>query len=109
MTLLARAARPGDTVADVRRREGEAVMGLWLPLAFATLVQTVVGICGKPPARSELLASWSLPELSKAVRQDEERKRADDLGDWFESMERRYGQSSVPGDTIAGQEVKDGN
>ena len=91
MTLLARAARPGDSVADVRRREGEAVLGLWLPLAFATLVQCVVGIGGKPPARSELLAEWALPELSKALKRDEEEANRAALGDWFDQMKARFG------------------
>lgn len=91
MTLLARAARPGDTVADVRRREGEAVLGLWLPLAFATLVQCVIRFGGRPPERSELLASWALPELSKAVKRDEEAGERERLNAWFEDMKARFG------------------
>ena len=94
MSLLARGARPGDSVADVRRREGELTLGLWLPLAFATLVQCVIGIAQKPPKRSELLATWALPELSRAVRRDEEAGENERLGEWIEDIERRFGRQA---------------
>lgn len=93
MTLLARGARAGDTVQDVKRREGLSTLPLWLPLAFATLVQCVCGIGGKPPTRSELLASFALPELSAAVRRDEEEAENDALGAWLENIERRFGKA----------------
>ena len=66
-------------------------MGLWLPLAMATLVQCVIGILAKPPARSELLESWALPELSKAVKRDEEEANRDRLTAWFDGMKARFG------------------
>jgi len=66
-------------------------MGLWLPLAFATLVQCVIGIGTKPPPRSELLSSWALPELSKAVKRDEDEANAAALGNWIENLRERYG------------------
>ena len=93
MTLLARGARAGDTVQDVKRREGLSTLPLWLPLAFATRVQCVCGIGGKPPKRSEILASFALPELSAAVRRDEEEDERDALGEWFEGLGRRFGKA----------------
>ena len=77
----------------MRRREGEAVLGLWLPLAFATLVQCVIGIGGQPPKRSELLESWCLVELAKAVKLDEDAEQAEALGKWVEGFEKRFGRN----------------
>lgn len=75
----------------MRFREGEAVLGLWLPLAFATLVQCVLGFGGTPPERSELLNGWALPELAKAVRRDEEEGKRERLAEWFEGLKKRFG------------------
>ena len=68
-------------------------MGLWLPLAFATLVQCVIGIGGKPPKRSDLLKSGCLVELAKAVKVDEDAEQADRLSEWVEGFERRFGNN----------------
>ena len=85
--------RAGDSVNDVRRREGLSTLPLWLPLAFATLVQCVIGIAGKPPKRSELLQAFALPELAAAVARDEDEAENDALGAWLENIERRFGKA----------------
>ena len=77
----------------MHRREGASTLGLWLPLALASLVQSVVGLFGKPPATSELLGSWMLPHLAAAMRREEEAARAGALGDWLDGLERRFGRS----------------
>ena len=92
MSLLAEGARAGDTAADVRRREGASTIGLWLPLALASLVQCVCGIGGSPPDRSEILQSFALPELARAVRRDEDDARRDGLEAWVDGIRRRFGK-----------------
>lgn len=74
----------------MRRREGELTLGLWLPLAISTLVQCVLGFGGKPPARSEILEGWALPELAKAVKGEEEEAKRKALGEWFDGMRKRF-------------------
>lgn len=73
----------------MRRREGSSTLGLWLPIALARLIQSVRGICGKPPKLSEILGGFALPELAKAVRMDEEEGERDALAEWFEDMKTR--------------------
>ena len=75
----------------MRRREGESTLGLWLPLAMASVVQTIAGLFGSPPKASEILAGWMLPHLADAMRREEEKARADGLGRWIEDIERRFG------------------
>ena len=95
--LLADGARPGDTVADVRRREGESTLGLWLPLAMASLVQCIDGLFGHPPKKSEILEGWMLPHLAETMRREEEQARAEGLGRWVEDIERRFGKREEDG------------
>ena len=76
----------------MRRREGESTLGLWLPLAMASVVQTIAGLFGSPPKASEILARWMLPHLSEAMRREEEQARADGLGRWIEDIEKRFGK-----------------
>ena len=92
MSLLAEGARAGDTAADVRRRAGASTIGLWLPLALASLVQCVCALGGSPPDRSEILESFALPELARAVRRDEDAARREGLGAWVDGMRRRFGK-----------------
>ena len=92
MSLLARGARAGDTVQDVKIREGLSTLPLWLPLAFASLVQCVCGIGGKPPDRSEILEGFALPELARAVRRDEDEARRAGLEAWVGGIRRRFGK-----------------
>ena len=95
--LLADGARPGDTIADVRRREGESTLGLWLPLAMASLVQCIVGLFGHPPKTSEILARWMLPHLAAAIKREEDAAQAEGLGRWVEDIERRFGKREEDG------------
>lgn len=76
----------------MRLREGTSTLGLWLPLALASLVQCVIGIGGKPPPRSEILRGWALPELAAAIKKDEDAAQMDALGDWIEQIEERFGK-----------------
>lgn len=76
----------------MRRREGESTLGLWLPLAMASLVQSIVGLFGSPPKVSEILARWMLPHLSEAIRREEDAARAEGLGRWVEDIEKRFGK-----------------
>ena len=74
----------------MRRREGESTLGLWLPLAFATLVQCVLGFGSKPPQRSEILEGWALPELARMVKREEEEAASARLGSWIDQMRERF-------------------
>lgn len=78
--------------------EGGATIGLWLPLALADLYAALVAslrVWAKDPQsipvpkRSETLAAWALPMLSKSLRADEEERAAFAL---FESVERLKGK-----------------
>lgn len=69
-------------------------MGLWLPIAlsdFVALFATLIRLWSadkdaeKIPTRSETLASWCLPMLSRALAGAEEERAAREL---FESVER---------------------
>lgn len=69
-------------------------MGLWLPLALSDIAALVVALIRlwavdkdavKIPTRSETLASWCLPMLSRALACAEEERAAREL---FESVER---------------------
>ena len=76
----------------MRRREGESTLGLWLPLAMATLVRHVAGLSGSPPEISELLASWMLPHLAECMKHEEEAAQAEALGRQVEIIEKRFGK-----------------
>ena len=77
MTLLADGARPGDTIADVHRREG----------LFAT-----------PLKASEILGGWMLPHLANAIRREEEAAQAEALGRQVEIIEKRFGKRETDGE-----------
>lgn len=81
----------------MRRREGESTLGLWLPLAMASLVRHVVGLFGSPPKISELLASWMLPHLAECMKHEEEAAQAEGLGRWIEDIEMRFGKREEDG------------
>ena len=98
MTLLADGARPGDTIADVHRREGESTLGLWLPLAIASVVQCVEGLFATPRKASEILGGWMLPHLANAIRREEEAAQAEALGRQVEIIEKRFGKRETDGE-----------
>ena len=76
----------------MRRREGELTLGLWLPLACATLVQCVLGFGGKPPPRSEILDGWALPELAKMAKREEVEAQNAALVAYIDDIEKRFGR-----------------
>ncbi len=75
----------------MRLREGASTMGLWLPLAFAELIQVIIGMFGNAPKKSEILEHFALPELAKAMKRDEEGARLDGLTSWIVGMKERFG------------------
>lgn len=66
-------------------------MGLWLPLAFAELIQVIGGMFGNAPKKSEILDHFALPELAKAMKRSEEEARRDGLANWFDGLSERFG------------------
>lgn len=74
--------------------EGKATMGLWLPLALSDLYSLLLILirmqCANPeqvkiPERSDIVAGWCLPMLSKSLKADEEEHKALEM---FESVKR---------------------
>lgn len=76
----------------MRRREGESTLGLWLPLAMASLVQCIAGLFGHPPKKSEILEGWMLPHLAECMKHEEEAAQAEALGRQVEIIEKRFGK-----------------
>jgi hypothetical protein len=65
--------------------EGEKTLGVWLPLALADITALLIGLTRawsatpeeiKVPQRSETLAGWCLPMLSKSLAAAEEEHKA---------------------------------
>jgi len=68
--------------------EGKATQGVWLPLALSDLYTLLLLLLRiqvahpeeiKVPERSEVLAAWCLPMLSKSLKADEEERKAMEL------------------------------
>ena len=66
-------------------REGEATIGVWLPLALADIFAALVCLMRpwlnepnalKVPSRSETVAGWYLPMLAKSLGADEKEREA---------------------------------
>lgn len=73
-------------------REGTAALGVWLPLAFARLVQVLEAQWGgKPQRTSAVLDSFALPFLAEAARKDEARADAEEMLEGFEALKKRFG------------------
>lgn len=87
-----RSAHPNETDEAVRLDEGRAAMGVWLPLAFASLVRCIIGMFGNAPEIDEVLDSWLLPEMAEAARNDRKELEAREAVGWFEKLEKRYGK-----------------
>ena len=73
-------------------------MGLWLPLAlsdFVALFATLIRLWAadkdavKIPTRSETLASWCLPMLSRALAGAEEERAARELLESVQRLKRK--------------------
>jgi len=46
------------------------------------------------PGRADVLDSWGLPNLARAVRADDERARQDRLEDYFNGLARRFAKNN---------------
>ena len=66
-------------------REGEATIGVWLPLALADIFASLVCLMRpwpkepnalKVPSRSETVAGWCLPMRAKSLGADEKEREA---------------------------------
>ena len=83
--------------------EGKATLGVWLPIALAD-IQTMLFLLYriqlanpkqlKVPERSDILASWCLPMLSKSLKADEEERKAWELFDSVKKLKSKYSQDS---------------
>lgn len=66
-------------------REGEATLGVWLPLALADVFAALVCLMRpwlkdpnslEVPERSETLRGWLLPMMAKSLEADEKERKA---------------------------------
>ena len=66
-------------------REGEATIGVWLPLALADIFAALVCLMRpwlkepnamEVPERSETLQGWLLPMMAKSLEADEKERKA---------------------------------
>lgn len=66
-------------------REGEATLGVWLPLALADVFAVLVCLMRpwlkdpnslEVPERSETLRNWLLPMMAKSLEADEKERKA---------------------------------
>ena len=79
--------------------EGEATIGVWLPLALADVFTALVCLMRpwlkdpnslKIPKRSETLRNWLLPMMSKSIEADENESEALALFNSVEALKRRF-------------------
>ncbi len=94
-------ARQGGTATEAFLGEGEATLGLWLPIALADLYAALVCLM-RPwlkdanaltvPSRSETLAGWCLPMLSKSFEAEEKEAAALRLFNSVKNLKEKYGQ-----------------
>ena len=76
----------------MRRREGAAALGVWLPLALADLFGCVMSLTGVNLRRSDVLASWCLPELAAEARRDEEEGEDRVTVESFNRLAKMFGE-----------------
>jgi hypothetical protein len=81
----------------VRLREGQAAVGVWLPLALADLIGwlaagTTMG--ATIIRRADALDAWGLPELAKAVRNDDADAEDSATVAAFERLAEMYGSKN---------------
>lgn len=80
-------------------REGEATIGVWLPLALADIFAALVCLMRpwlkepnamKVPERSETLQGWLLPMMAKSLKADEEERKAMALFEAAKALKARF-------------------
>ena len=79
--------------------EGEATVGVWLPLAMADIFAALICLVRpwlkdpnslKIPKRSETLRNWILPMMSKSIEADENESEAFALFNSVKALKERY-------------------
>lgn len=80
-------------------REGEATLGVWLPLALADIFAALVCLMRpwlkepnslEVPERSETLQGWLLPMMAKSLGEDEKERAALALFNSVKALKARF-------------------
>ena len=84
---------------DVRLREGESAVGLWLPLALGSVYGWMLNAFradgAEPVKMSDILRSWSLPALADAIAKEERNGEAKDMIANFNALAERFGGKRI--------------
>ena len=92
-------ARQGGTATEAFLCEGEATIGVWLPLALADIFAALVCLIRpwlkdpeslKVPERSETLQGWLLPMMAKSLSADEKERAALALFNSVKALKARF-------------------
>ena len=92
-------ARQGGTATEAFLCEGEATLGVWLPLALADIFAALVCLMRpwlkdpgslKIPERSETLQDWLLPMMAKSLGEDEKERAALALFNSVKALKARF-------------------
>ena len=80
-------------------REGEAALGVWLPLALGSLMTLALNALkakGEPEGKmSDVPAGWRLPTLAEGLRREEAREAEDRMIANFNALAERFGGKKV--------------
>lgn len=79
----------------MKLREGAAAIGVWLPLALADVVGWLAAGATMGATiirRADALDAWGLPELAKAVRNDDADAEDAATVEGFERLARMFGK-----------------
>ena len=80
-------------------REGEATIGVWLPIALADIFAALVCLMRpwlkdpnslEVPERSETLQDWLLPMMAKSIGADEKERKALAMFNAVKALKERY-------------------
>ena len=94
-------ARQGGTATEAFLCEGEATIGVWLPLALADIFTVLLCLMRpwlkepgdlKIPSIAEIVGGWCLPMLSKSVAADEKERKALALVESVKRFKERFGK-----------------
>lgn len=92
-------ARQGGTATEAFLCEGEATLGVWLPLALADIFAALVCLMRpwlkepnslEVPERSETLRNWLLPMMAKSLAADEKERAALALFNSVKALKARF-------------------